>query len=131
MENRKILVDTSVIIDYLRNKNKQKSIFIKLFKEYDLCLSVITAFELFNGATTENKKNDIEILCKELEIIDFDFETAKLSSSIYLDLCKMNKLIEFRDILIGATAIQKNIQIATLNLKHFVRIKNIKILTIE
>ena len=89
--------------------------------------SVISIFELFNGATTQNKKQDIETLCNEIEVIDFNIETAKLSSEIYRELRKKNKLIEFRDILICATAIKFNIPIATHNKKHFERIDNLRI----
>lgn len=56
METRGILVDTSIIIDYLRTPNKAKSGFISLFqKRNPLFISSITVFELFNGAT-DNKK---------------------------------------------------------------------------
>ena len=36
MENNRILIDTSIVIDYLRKKNKAKSQFIKLFQKYEL-----------------------------------------------------------------------------------------------
>jgi tRNA(fMet)-specific endonuclease VapC len=128
MENRRILIDTSLVIDYLRSTDKEKSQFIKLFKKNELCLSVISIFELYNGATSEIKKKDIEIICNDIETIDFDLKTAKLSSQIYLDLRNKNKIIEFRDILISATAIQNDLPIATLNKKHFERIDNLQII---
>lgn len=125
MENRRILIDTSVIIDYLRSTDRQKTLFVSLFNQYELCLSVITVFELYNGAVTLSKKHDIQILCDELYIIDLNLETAKLASEIYLNLRKKNKIIEFRDILIGATAMHLDLMIATLNKKHFKRIENL------
>ncbi len=127
MENRKILIDTTIVIDYLRAGNKEKSYFVKLYKDFDLYMSVISVFELFNGATSEQKKLDVETICDVLELIDFDVHTAKLSSELYQDLLQKNKMIEFRDILIGATALQYNILIATLNVKHFERIRNLEI----
>jgi predicted nucleic acid-binding protein len=125
MENRRILIDTSVVIDYLRSSERKNTLFVRLFNKYDLCLSVISVFELYNGATNINKKQEIQILCDELIIVDLNFETAKLASEIFLDLRKKNKIIEFRDILIGATSIHLDIMIATLNKKHFNRIENI------
>ncbi len=65
-----------------------------------------------------------------MEIIDFDMNTAKIASEIYRNLRRKNNVIEFRDILIGSTAIQYNLPIATLNLKHFERIDNLKIFSI-
>lgn len=128
MGNRKILIDTSIIIDYLRSQDKQNSKFIDLFKNYELCISVISIFELYNGTTSENKKQDIEIICNEIEVIDFKIVTAKIASNIYVELRNKNKLIEFRDILIGATALQLDIMISTRNIKHFERINNVQIL---
>ena len=102
--------------------------FIELFQKYELYISVILVFELYNGASTDSKSNDIETVCKNIEILDFDLSSAKLSSEIFRNLRSKNKLIEFRDILIGATALKNNMPIATLNKKHFIRIAGIKIL---
>lgn len=131
MENRKVLVDTSIVIEYLRSQNRKTSAFVKLFKEYDLCISTISIYELFNAATTESKLKDIEILCNQIENIDFDTNTAKIASEIYRDLLNKNKIIEFRDILISATALKYNLQIATLNVKHFERIEKLKLFTLK
>jgi predicted nucleic acid-binding protein len=40
-------------------------------------------------------------------------------------------MIEIPDMLIGATAKANNLKLATLNKKHFERIKNLEIITIE
>jgi len=125
MENRGILIDTSIVIDYLRSAEKENTKFINLFKNNELYMSVITVFELFNGATSKDKQNDIEKLLNILNIKDFDVKTAKIASDIYRDLRQQNKLIEFRDILIGATALQNSLPIATLNKKHFERLNKI------
>lgn len=127
MENRRVLIDTSIVIEYLRSQNRKVSTFVKLFKDKKLCMSTISIFELYNGATTESKKQDIETLCEEIEIIDFDRNIAKTSSIIYRDLRSKNKLIEFRDILISATALQYDLPVATLNIKHFERIENLQL----
>lgn len=128
MENRKVLADTSLLIDYLRIADKPNSQFIQLFKNHNLHISVISVFELLNGATTESKMSDIKKLCKNLGIIDFDLPCAEKASEIYRELKSRNKMIEFRDILIGATALVHDIPIATLNVKHFERISGIQII---
>ena len=88
-------------------------------KEMDLnCfISTITVFELYAGAITERHKRDLE--------------TAKRSAEIYKELKNNNQLIEFRDIFIGATALETNLPIITLNEEHFKRIKGIKIYDIN
>lgn len=128
MEYRAVLIDTSLVIDYLRNADKPGTKFISLFKAYELHMSVITVFELLNGATTEEKLTDIRKICNTLTIINFDFQCAEKASEIYRELKIQNKLIEFRDILIGATAIVHNLPVSTFNKKHFERLDNLKII---
>ncbi len=128
MEDRRILIDTSIVIDYLRSQKRDKTIFVNLFDNNELCISVISIFELYNGATSEDKKQEIVTLSEEIEVIDFTIETAKIASDVYLDLRRRNKLIEFRDILIASTALQFDIKIATLNRKHFERIEKLNII---
>ncbi|MEA3415628.1 MAG: hypothetical protein U9R02_05640 [Thermodesulfobacteriota bacterium] len=41
MEDRRILIDTSVVIDHFRKKNKQRSLLYELSKENRLFLSAI------------------------------------------------------------------------------------------
>ncbi|HED36842.1 MAG TPA: hypothetical protein ENI76_01140 [Ignavibacteria bacterium] len=81
MANSKILINTSIIIDFLRKKDKRKSIFWKIINKYDCCVSTITHFELFCGANTSdkiehnlplatlNKKHFIKI--GQLELLDY------------------------------------------------------------
>ena len=58
MESKDVLVDTTIIIDHLRKKNKSSTIFFKLVSDnYDLHISVITLFELLSGAITANTFN--------------------------------------------------------------------------
>jgi len=127
MEDRKILIDTSIVIDFLRSKNKSQTQFIKLLIDNTLFISSISIFELYNGATDEYKIQIIDSICKNFEVINFDLDIAKKASELFLQLRSKNKLIEFRDILIGATAIQHALPIATKNKKHFQRLVGVNI----
>ena len=128
MESSGILVDTSIVIDYLRSHNRVQTNFIKLFKDNRLYLSTISVFELLNGSTSEVKRLDVETVCAEINILDFNIDTAKIASEIYRDLRTKNQLIEFRDILIAASALQHDLPLATLNRKHFERVNGVIIL---
>jgi len=50
-----------------------------------------------------------------------------IAAEVYHDLRKRNKMIEFRDLFIAATAIAHDLPVLTLNKKHFERIKGIEI----
>jgi predicted nucleic acid-binding protein len=98
--------------------------------EYECTISTVTLYELYSGAKKDTQKEDVDILESMLEIIPFDALQAKKASEIFQTLKKENKLIEFRDIFIASCAISKKIPLATLNKKHFERIKDIQLLEI-
>ena len=126
MENERILVDTSIIIDFWRKKNKQKSLLWKLQENYLILISSITEFELLIGAKNEEQINDIYKITEHFKVISFNSDIACLSAEIYKNLKKKNSLIDFNDIFIGATALESKLPIATLNINHFKRIEKLK-----
>jgi predicted nucleic acid-binding protein len=130
MANTRVLTDTSIIIDFLRKTNKNNSSLWKVREKNECFMSSVTLFELQCGAKTEKHSEDIEKLCKWIITIPFDNEIAEISAIIYQNLKMEKQLIEFRDIFIAATAISENLCVATLNTKHFVRIKDLFLLNI-
>lgn len=128
METTSILIDTSVIIKFIRSKNKQKTLLWGLREKYNCYVSVITVFELYNGAQAPEHYEILNKIFKWLNIISLNKEGAIESSNIYKNLIQKNKIIEFRDILIGGTAIINKMSLATINKKHFERINNINLL---
>ncbi|MCX6325760.1 MAG: type II toxin-antitoxin system VapC family toxin [Bacteroidia bacterium] len=123
-----ILLDSSILIELFRKKNKEKTLFYTLSQTYrDFCISSITNYEIGIG----NRKSHAEyweLLSENLRIIPFDKACSNSAVSIYLELLKGNKMIDFADILIGSTAVAYNIPIATLNVKHFERIAGLEII---
>lgn len=125
MENKRILIDTSVLIDHFRKKNKKSSYLYKLSKNNDLYLSAITKFEILIG-TKEHQINDIKKLIECFSILKYNSKSVEVSANILKDLRSKNQLIDFRDIFIASTAISNNLILATLNIKHFERISNLQ-----
>lgn len=123
-----ILLDSSILIELFRKRDKAKTLFYKLSQtSEDLCISSITHYEIGIG----NRKSHSEYwdsLCENLRILPFDKACSNSAISIYLELLKANKMIDLADILIGATAVTYSIPIATLNVKHFDRIKGLEII---
>lgn len=123
-----ILLDSSVLIELFRKKNKENTLFYEIAKsEKEFSISTITYYEIGIGNRKTHNKYWAE-LCENLMIMPFDKTCADNAISIYLDLLKNNKLIDIADILIAATALAHNIPIATLNAKHFERIKSLEII---
>jgi len=74
MDNPKLLIDTSIIIDHFRKKDKTNTLLLELYQNYLLHISSVTVFELYNGASTSEKVKDIELLLKNVTVLDFNSE---------------------------------------------------------
>ncbi len=131
MAHRRILIDTSVFIDFLRKENKERTILWDLQTHYRCSMSAVTLFELLCGAKTEKHLADVKILEKWIESLPFDDHVAEKAATIFRELKTKNKLIEFRDIFIAATAYEHNLPIATLNRKHFENIEQITLIELK
>lgn len=130
MENEIICLDTSILIDFYRKKSKEKSIFFQLTESYKLfAVSIITEYELLIGADTEQTEY-WKGFFERITILPFD----KIANDVAIHITKIlkdkNKLIEIPDIFIGATALSRNMKIATLNKKHFERIAGLEIINL-
>lgn len=80
MADKKLMIDTTILIDYFRKTDKANSKLVAHFKQYDqLYISSVTEFEVFNGATETHKQFWNEMLVR-LTILDFDKQSCKRSS---------------------------------------------------
>ena len=127
MEDRRILIDTSVVIDHFRKKNKQKSLLYELAKENTLFLSAISKFEFLVGTKLTQIRQTKKIV-EGFYILSFNSHVADVASDIAKKLKTKNKIIEFRDIFIAATAIANDMPLSTLNVKHFERIDDLELI---
>ncbi len=123
-----LLIDTSILIEYFRKPNKEATFFYELAGNHSkIAISAITKYEIMVG----NSPKQVEfwqLLLSSLEIISFDEIVADEAAAIQKELKKKSKLIGFADIAIAATARINDLDIATLNEKHFNRIENLKLL---
>ena len=125
MDSTRVLIDTSIIIGHIRNKQKNKTLLYRFFNnDFEVFISTVTTFEIYNGINQENIKL-VNTLFSRLIPISFNSQIAKYSSVIYNELRTENKIIEIRDIFIAATAIDCKLPLSTLNTKHFNRVKNL------
>lgn len=122
-----ILLDSSVLIEVFRKKDKKQTLFYKLSgSTTDFFISAITYYEVGIG----NRKSHFSYwgsLLGKLMILPFDKACSDTAIEVYQDLLRRNELIDIADLFIGATALTHDIPIATLNLKHFSRIKNLQL----
>lgn len=123
-----MVIDTSIFIEHLRAKDKLATTLYKIADNSEIFISFISLYELYMGATTRDKEKDVKIITEDLSILPFTDSVAVKAAQIYHQLKLNNQIIEFRDIFIAATCIVNELPIATLNKKHFTRIRGLKIL---
>lgn len=120
MVKRKVVVDTSVIIDHLRQIKKPKTLLRTILqdKHTAFIISSDVIQELFAGQSSKavKPKDEIRKILESFHVIDVTPEIAELAGQIMRD-AKLN--IQFADAAIAATAITNKAQLATLNKKDF------------
>lgn len=129
MADKKLMVDTSLLIDYFRKTDKQNARLVSHFKNYgQLYISSIIEFEVMNGA----KPLHIEFwngMLTRFIVLDFGSQAARQAATITAQLKVKRKSIDKPDLFIAATAIANGLTFDTLNVKHFTHIDNLLMLT--
>lgn len=127
----KYLIDTDVIINYLRAKLKLK----KEFLEEGAGISIITLGELVYGAYKSNLPQQSLTVTSgfikesKLQIVDLNQEVIFNFGALKAELEKDGKRLEDFDLLIAATAKNLRLTLVTGNLKHFQKIPGLKLYT--
>jgi predicted nucleic acid-binding protein len=127
------LLDTNIISYLVRGKNNiQDKVANIPFDE--LAISSITFSELLYGSSIIKDKVQSNLLittylniAQELELLDFDYNSAIIFSDIKSDLKKLGKLVADTDIQIASIAINNNLILITNNTKDFINMKNLKL----
>lgn len=120
----KVIVDTSVIVDFLRTKSLQ-SVYVKVKKNSDVIFSLITVAELYSGKSVQEEGLERKTLEKiihgaEIGIPDLQFaeRVGKLRARYKVSLA---------DAFIAVLALDYNVPLATLDKKAFGKIKGLKL----
>ncbi len=115
---KKICLDSDIIINLLHGEPKTKQLLEKLDAEF--FMTTINSFEIWQG-----RKNN-ELIFEFLEstpLLAFDQKAALKAGDITKDLRKQGNPLEIRDVFIAAICITQNIELLTLNKKHFERLE--------
>lgn len=126
----KICLDTDFLVNFLRNKKEEAEFIEKYEEQVIFSVTTITIFELYYGAYKSGFLRNVlkvEELEARLRVLSGSTEAMKKAGEILAILEKNGEVIEFRDLLIGCTAMMEGFSIKTNNKKHFQRIPNLVI----
>lgn len=128
MAEKLILVDTSILIDYYRKTDKERSIWISLIRQgYSFAISAVTKYEIASGAT-QAQLAFWDSIFQAITVLSLDEYSVDTAVSINTSLKKKRKQIDLADLFIAATAVANNLPLATLNHKHFERIEPLQLI---
>ena len=126
-----ICADSDFIIDLLRGEKEA----IDKLRKYgsNLVTTEISVFEVFYGIfskkiISKHEDSSASSFFNDIDVLSLGQGAGKLSAKIYSDLVKKGKIIEQNDCLISSIMIKNDCDtILTRNVKHFKRIKGIKV----
>ena len=128
MADKIILVDTSILIDFYRKTDKNKSVWISLIRKgFQFSVSSITKYEIYSGAT-EAQMEFWNSIFQAITVISFDESAVDKAVEINSKLKRKRKQMDLADLFIAATALSNDLTFATLNRKHFDRVDDLIIL---
>lgn len=128
-----VVLDTSIIIDHLRQGEKSESLLMKIatyMSKSNLAISVISIQELYEGKSTLDRQKEQHLLSTiaPLTVLPYSYEVAQLAGELARDL---EHPIELADSAIAATTISYGAQLLTLNSKDFSNIPDLELFSFD
>ena len=118
-----MLVDTDVLVWYMRGNEKAKRAIINL-KSFSI--SVVTYIELVQGLRNKEELNVLRNSLKEWNAdIIYINEEISTKAMFLVEQYYLSHSIQLADALIGATSVINGLPLLTSNTKHYKKIKNI------
>jgi tRNA(fMet)-specific endonuclease VapC len=97
-------------------------------------IAAITVAELWHGVERASgthrikRERYLNNVLQSLPIIPYTEQTAYQHARIWAELEASGKMIGFYDLIVGATALERDSQVATFNNRHFTQIRGLRVL---
>ena len=117
--DRKVCLDSDIQIEILKNNQQISEKIIEL--KANLYTTSINIFEIWTGRL-KKQEDSAKQLIRSLKKINFDENSALKAGDINLELKKSGELLDIRDVFIASICISNNLELFTLNKKHFERL---------
>ena len=120
----KVILDTNILIEILKG---DKCTIAKVESmEWELCISSITAMELFYGARNKAEVKKLEKFILLFTLLYPDEALSRKAMELVKQYAKSHSL-DIPDSLIAATALTQNCELFTYNIKDFRYIDGLKL----
>lgn len=123
MPVNKILVDTDVLIDYLRGRREAVALIAST--KQSILISSLAVAELYAGVRGEEEEQTIEGFLDTLTVVPVSAAVAK-AAGLYRKQYLKSHGIGLADAVMAATARQEGAALITLNVKHYPMMAGLK-----
>lgn len=128
-----IILDADVVIRGERGTFDFKSwVASRLNDQFEI--AAITVAELWHGVERASgthrikRERYLSTVLQSLPIIPYTEQTAYQHARIRAELEASGKMIGFYDLIVGATALERDSQVATFNNRHFAQVRGLRVL---
>lgn len=111
-----VLLDTCIVIDYLRQRTEAVE-FVHGLSSAPV-ITAVTAMELYVGVKGEKEERILDTLIENTEVLDITGDIG-IQAGKHLKTYRPSHSVDVVDALIAATAEIRELELVTLNLKHF------------
>jgi tRNA(fMet)-specific endonuclease VapC len=130
LDDTQLCLDTGVLIAYLKGREPGATAVERVVSEYTCYVTTITVYELLFGVARAQKQIGEESLLSMMGILPLDYEAARYAARLHNELIRRNQDIGIKDVLIAAICRHHNMQLLTLNERHFARVSGLKVLDV-
>jgi predicted nucleic acid-binding protein len=128
MARRNVVLDSSIIIQHARIRNKLNSFLARSELIFDHNLSAISIYEIELGAYRAGRTSDIDALQMSFIVLPLTENIARRAARLDVDLIRQNLQIGVKDTFIAATCLVHNLPLLTVNTRHFGRIDGLQLI---
>lgn len=121
--SRNILIDTDIVIDFLRGDKQALSHFKSISDS--ICFSAITVAEIYTGIKGKKEEAEVKRLFSIFPVIATTNEIAREAGKLVRQY-RPSHSVEIPDAVIAATCLVSGSELHTLNIKHYPMFKGLK-----
>lgn len=125
-----VVVDTDVVIDFLRGRGPGARLTRQFLVERRLRLTSVTGFELRVGADFLARRDQILRLFRS-RTLALDLASALRAGEIAASLQKAGSAIGLADCLQAGVCLRHGLPLATRNRKHFDRVEGLELVDVD
>ncbi|MEW6229415.1 MAG: type II toxin-antitoxin system VapC family toxin [Bacillota bacterium] len=126
-----IVVDTSVVIDFLKGKRPAAEYVTGLLEAGNMAITAVTVFELRIGIPAESKRDQaLEGFFNLVLVLPLDKAAALRAARIETELRVQGQVIGVADTLIAGICLEHGLPLVTLNTAHFSRIPGLTVVPV-